>query len=214
MRKTLALVLLTACGAAPPRPQPPGSRGMRASEHMEAARQQDDLASNQARWPETHPEANGRIDQPIGIPWRMSWDAQSDHERLAAIHRSAAGELQAAYDEACSGRSLDQITVSPLQRWGTGGAFTSDGVVLSLDPKAGPPEKLMADIRCHRAWMMLAPSGMESCPLDLAGIHVDAAGDSTGITVTITVSDPTLVPELQRRAAHDLESAGAHHTMR
>jgi hypothetical protein len=75
---------------------------------------------------------------------------------------------------------------------------------------------VLADIRCHRAWMMLAPSDMEACPLDLAGIHVDASGDQTGVTVTIKVHDPALVPELQRRAAHDLEAGRthAHHSMR
>lgn len=207
--RTIPVVLLAACAGSQARPQPAGSRGLRASEHLEAARQQDELATQQGRWPETHPEANGRIDQPIGLPWHMSWDAEADHQRLAAIHRTAAAELHAAYDEACAGRELAEISVSPLARWGIGGAPTSDGVVLSLEAAAGPPEKLLADIRCHRAWMMLAPSNMEACPLDLAGLHVDASGDATGITVTITVRDAALVLELQRRAAHDLESRAA-----
>jgi len=211
--RTILLLLLAACAGTQARPQPAGSRGMRASEHAAAARQHDELATQQGHWPETHPEANGRIDQPIGLPWRASWDSEADHQRLAAIHRSAAAELHAAYDEACAGRALADISVSPLARWGTGGAPTSDGVVIALDAKAGSPAKLLADIRCHRAWMMLAPSNMDTCPLDLAGIHVDAAGDASGITVTITVRDPALVPELQRRAAHDVET-GAAHSMR
>jgi len=62
-------------------------------------------------------------------------------------------------------------------------------------------------MKCHRAAMMLAPSGMEDCPLDLPNVVLDARGDTDGITVSITVRDPKLVPELQRRAAHDLEAA-------
>jgi hypothetical protein len=200
---TVAISNFAACGGSPPRPQSPGSRGMRASEHLEAAQQQDELAREQGRYPETRPDATGRVD----MPWHWTWDAGVDHERLAAVHRSAAAELHAAYDEACAGRTTAEISESPLARYGIGGEPTSDGVVLALSPEAGPPERLLADVRCHRAWMMLAPSDMETCPLDLAGIHVDASGDKTGITVTITVHDPALVPELQRRAARDLESS-------
>jgi hypothetical protein len=46
---------------------------------------------------------------------------------------------------------------------------------------------------------------MDDCPLDMAGIHVDAHGDATGIEVKITIENPSLVGELQRRAAHDVE---------
>ena len=62
-------------------------------------------------------------------------------------------------------------------------------------------------MKCHRAAMLLAPSNMEDCPLDLPDIAVDARGDAGGITVSIVVRNPDLVPELQRRAAHDLEAA-------
>ena len=58
--------------------------------------------------------------------------------------------------------------------------------------------------------MMLAESGMGDCPLDLAGIQVVAHGDPNGVSVETTVDDPKLVPELQRRAAHDLEVAATH----
>lgn len=55
--------------------------------------------------------------------------------------------------------------------------------------------------------MMLAPAGMENCPLDLPGIKVDVRGDAEGITVSIATTDLDLVSELQRRAAHEMESA-------
>ena len=99
----------------------------------------------------------------------------------------------------------NEASLSPIVRYGIGGAAMTNGVVIFLDPAAGPPEKLVADIQCHRAWMMLAPAGMDDCPLDLAGVHVDAMGDELGITLHVTVQNPELVSELQRRAAHDLE---------
>jgi len=80
--------------------------------------------------------------------------------------------------------------------------------ILYLDPKAGPPDKLLADMKCHRAWMMLAPAGMEACPLDLPGIVLDAHGDTDGITMSIVVRDPKLVDELHARAVRELESGG------
>jgi len=70
----------------------------------------------------------------------------------------------------------------------------------------------MAALRCHRAWMRLAPANMDDCPLDLAGLKIDAKGGGEGITLTLGVRDQSLIPELQRRAAHDLEmSAGRRH---
>jgi hypothetical protein len=81
-------------------------------------------------------------------------------------------------------------------------------VIIALGPEAGPPDRLVADMRCHRAWMMLGRTEMDDCPLDLDGIRLDARGDDKGISVEITIRDRSLIPELQRRAAHDLE-AGA-----
>jgi hypothetical protein len=54
--------------------------------------------------------------------------------------------------------------------------------------------------------MMLDRTDMGDCPLDLPGIRVPARSDANGIELTITIRDPSLVPELRRRAAHDLEA--------
>ena len=59
--------------------------------------------------------------------------------------------------------------------------------------------------------MMLAPAAMDDCLLDLPGLQVDARGDDTGITVSISVRNPKLVSEVHRRAAHDLESSEQLH---
>ncbi len=213
MRTSISLILLAACASTPPRTQPPpGSRGLHASEHLEAARQHEEAAQARTTWPDTRIVTPGRTDQlVVGSPWQWSWDSNVDHERLAALHRSAAAELQAANEEACGSRSIAEVTISPLQRYGIGGTNTRDGVTIYLSPAAGPPERLLADIRCHRAWMMLQPGTMEdACPLDLAGIRVNATGDKEGISLELTVRDPDVVPELQRRAAHELELTRAN----
>ena len=209
MRYHLSLVLLAACATSQPqRPQPPGSRGLRASEHLDRAREQDEIAQQKASYPDTRPDdGTGRTDQLlIGTPWRRSWDTVGDHQRLAALHRSQAAQIHDEFETACAGRSEREISVSPLVRYGVGGSQLPDGVTIYLAPGAGNPDTLMADMRCHRAWMMLQPpANMDDCPLDLEGLTVEANGAKEGISVNLRVKDPALIPELRRRAAHDLE---------
>jgi len=84
---------------------------------------------------------------------------------------------------------------------------TSAGVIVYLAADAGPPERLLADLKCHRAWMMLqSAAGMDECPLDLPGLLLDARGDRENITLSIVVRDPALVDELHRRIARELEA--------
>lgn len=207
MRKFAGLALLAACAATTTKPVQPsgGPRGLRATEHLDAAREHDQAAHDASQWPDAYGDRAA-----YNIPWVRSWDTAEEQQRLAAFHRSQANELQAAYEEACGNRPLDQVSVSPLARYAVGGWDTSTGVILYLTADAGMPDQLIADMKCHRAWMMLAPAGMEDCPLDLPGIKVDARGDKEGITVQIVETDPKLVPELHRRAAHELEASHAH----
>lgn len=210
----ISALLLAACGGGPqPPPQSPGSRGPHASEHLAAARDHDEVARQASTWPDTRTaDGTGRVDQLlIGTTWHRSWDTAHDQERAAAAHRSEAQAIHAEFDAACAGRSTEEIAVSPIVRYGVGGNPATDGVVLYLSPEAGPADKLMGDVRCHRAWMRLAPANMETCPLDLAGLEFDATGDANGITLTLTVRDRSLIPELQRRAAHDLELGRGRH---
>ena len=202
--RTAALMLLAACGASPPPPSG-GPRGLHANEHLQLARHYDDTANESSRWHETRPG------DPVAVPWTRSWDP-GDYDRLATMHRSKAAELQAGFEAACGDRSGEEVRISPLQRYARGGWNTSTGVVLYLSSAAGPPDRLLADIKCHRAWMMLGTSGMEDCPLDLPGIQLDARGDGDGITVSIVIRDRTMVGELQRRAAHDLETSAVLRT--
>src|SRR5690242_10260382 len=103
--KILWLPLLAGCATAP-RPQPKGGpRGLRASEHLEAARDQDELAKQASTWHEPAPVAPGGPLDTMSLPWVRSWDTADEHERLAAVHRSKAAELEAEYEDACGSRS-------------------------------------------------------------------------------------------------------------
>jgi len=204
----LTALAVAACSTAPaPRPPSPGSRGLRADQHLDAAREHERRAQELARWPEARPDGIGAFDDSRGGLWYRRWDTAQDEARMAAGHRDAAADLHARYEEACGEAPLDRVSVSPLQRHGIGGTNQAGGVLVYLRPEAGRADELLKEIRCHRAWMMLGESGMADCPLDLDGIRVVAHGDPRGISVEITVRDPALVPELQRRAARDLEAA-------
>ncbi|HEU0035827.1 MAG TPA: hypothetical protein VFQ53_34680 [Kofleriaceae bacterium] len=206
MRALPFTLLLVAC-ATTTRTEPRGGpRGLRASEHLEEARKHDDLArERETSWPTTTAATPGSPEAPVAAPWHRTWDTAAEHRRFAAAHRSEAAALQAAYEEACGNRTLAEVSVSPLVRHGVGGYNVTDGAVIYLSPHAGLPEKLLADLRCHRAWMMLSPGAMDDCPLDLPGLQVDAQGDLDGVTLTLTVPD-RLVAELQKRVARELET--------
>lgn len=191
-------------GCAQPAPVPPtGPRGLRANEHMDEARRQDQLERERARYPDTR--SASPTDPPAGV-WYRAWQT-TEHGRIAAIHRSRADQIYAEFDELCAGLTSEEIHVSPLQRYGIGGWNTATGTIVYLSPQAGTPDRMLLQMKCHRAWMMLGPSDMEDCPLDLPGLMVDARGDVSGITVSLSVKDRSLVPELQRRTEKDLEMA-------
>jgi len=209
MRPVL-LSLLAAC-ASSTIAEKPGPRGLRADQHLNVASREDGRADELTRWPDTRPGPDGMPAlQLTASAWFGTWDTVAEHHRLAQIHRSAAGAIQSEYEEACRDTPAEKVMVSPLQRWGIGGSDTENGTIVLLTAEAGPPERLLEAMRCHRAWMMLQRTDMDDCPLDLPGLKVHARGDADGIELTMTVVDAKLVPELRRRAAHDLEAS--HHT--
>jgi hypothetical protein len=170
---------------------------------MDEARRQEQIERERARYPDTR--SAGPTDAPVGV-WYRAWDT-TEHGRIAAIHRSRAQEMYAEFDELCAGLSAEEIQVSPLQRYGVGGWNTATGSIVYLSPKAGSPDRMLLQMKCHRAWMMLGRSDMEDCPLDLPGLILDARGDASGVTVALSVKDTKLVPELQRRTQKELEMA-------
>jgi hypothetical protein len=207
MYRSILLCLVTAC-AAPIANEKPGPRGLHADQHLRIASREADRAEELMSWPDTRPGPDGTnmSQQRSAGTWFGTWDTAAEHHRLAQVHRSSAAQLEAEYEQACGELPGDVVSVSPLQRYAVGGSPTTDGTLVLLSAEAGPPDRLLAAMRCHRAWMMLGRIDMDDCPLDLPGLQVSARGDPNGIELTMTVSDPKLVPELRRRAAHDLEA--------
>lgn len=198
-------LLLIACATPPTTRETGGPRGLRASEHLDSARDHDERAREQRSYAPVSPHGSG-----VPETMYLRWDTSQDHRRLAQIHRSKAAQLQAAYDEACGMREYAEVSVSPLARYGLAGQPTKDGATMYLDPSAGAPVTLLADLRCHRAWMMLTPQPtMVDCPLDLPGLRVDVKAGEGSIIVVLAV-EPKLVPELQRRVAKELELHRGH----
>lgn len=206
--RSQALLLLAAC-AGPTTETSSGPRGPRADEHLVAARQEDARANELVQWPQPVYGNPGGLDQSPFV-WGGSWDTVQEHRRHAAEHRTAAAQLEAEYEEACGDRPMTEVSVSPLQRYGIGGSPTATGALVLLSTDAGPPERLLAAMRCHRAWMMLGRTDMDDCPLDVPGLKVSARGGEHEIQLDLRVDDKKWIPELQRRAAHDLEMAGKH----
>lgn len=207
MRHFFLVVAVTASCAPLRTEQPRNPRGLRADQHLAAAREHEHHADELTRWPDPRQAASG--DPTLaqqGGRWYRTWDTSQDSRLLAAAHYSAAAKLEADFETACSTVPEADIRVSPFQRDGIGGIPTSDGVIVLLRPTAGPPARVIAQMRCHRAWMMLQ-DGAADGPLDLAGLEIAATGDASGISVALMVRDRKLVPELQRRAARDLEAA-------
>ena len=200
------LVAITACGGASSEGNA-GPRGARASDHIAIADRESRRGDEIARWPDKRIETGPQF---TAGAWFGRWDTAAEHHRIAQFHRGEAAQLEAAYEEACGDASTQTVSVSPLQRYGIGADSAVGGTMVLLSPDAGPPDKLLAAMRCHRAWMMLGRSAMDDCPLDLPGIHVVARGDAAGIELTITIDNAALIPELRRRAAHEVEAGELH----
>jgi hypothetical protein len=84
---------------------------------------------------------------------------------------------------------------------------TEAGVVLFVAPSAGTPAQLEKLVQCHRAFLRIHGGADDEGPLALPGLHVLVRGDPSGLALELTIDDPTLVGELQRRAANQLELA-------
>jgi len=208
--RTLLLLALAACATTPTAASKSGPRGPRVSDHLDQARTHDQLARDHQTLPTPTVMTPSSLETVTPMPWLRTWDTSAEHERLSRIHRSDAAGLQAAYDDACRDRSGTDVTMSPLRRLGGSSWTTRTGVVVELD-KAESPDTLLVALRCHRAWMMIAPTaGMDDCALDLPGLVLDARGTPEGVTLVITVDSPKLIPELQRRVAQQLEEHRSH----
>lgn len=105
-------------------------------------------------------------------------------------------EGEPAFHQAC-GRKPQSV----LERYLLGSELTAMQIVVELSPAAGPPERLLGELACHRAWMLQDPAAAnDDCPLELPGLLVEIEGDADKIIVKLGVRDETLVDELHRRA--------------
>jgi len=205
----LATVVVAACATTTP-PKKLGDRGPTAAQHLEEARAESQLAAERWRWPESRPDGTGAVGgqhDAVWEPWFYFWDPAIDVERRAEAHRAQAAQQEIEYQDACGRRPASEVAVSPIQRWAIGGTNASDGAIVYLSLDAGTPEELLASMRCHRAWMMLGRTRTDDDALGLDDVQVVVHRTGSAIEVLLTTRDAKLVPELQRRAAADVESA-------
>lgn len=140
-------------------------------------------------------------------PWYYYWDPAREHARLADAHRDAAEILKVAYQSSCTAVPDELRTVSPLAAYATSMERVASGVVFQLDPAAGPPEVVLARLRCHRGWLQLEPradAGDEPLLIPSASWVTHAATASIEVMATV---DAAVLPELERRAALTVERA-------
>lgn len=188
---------LIACGSsAKPPPEPP--RDLHATEHREAAEAHAARAAELARLTDALGGPTRRNADPVNALWVRSIEEES----AAGEHIREAERIETDAAAACAGMSEAQKQRSPIQRFAIGWLRTPEGVVVLLPTTAGEPDQLVAELRCHRAWMQLGNAPADKCPLDLGGVDIVAYGDRRGISVELTLRDHSQIAELQRRTEY------------
>lgn len=200
------LAIVAACAAPSAHGTRPGD--MTATEHLAQARE----ASLQAATP------YGAYPYTLGghgvhgrgshwSPWYYYWDPRAEYVALADAHRTAADELRVRYESACALVPRGAEAVSPLAAYATASETMDRGVVILLAPEAGPPEAVLARLRCRRAWLALEPRpDAADEPLLLDGAIAVAHANDAGTVVMLTVMDRAAVAELRRRAFATIQS--------
>ena len=196
--RTLALVMLVACGAVSPEPVQ-GPRAIRTTEHVDDARKHDEIARSRTSWPAT---ADAAVPAKAFV---AAWDPDAEHAQMVELHRGEAAANEKQFEAACGRHEIAKPIGSPLTRHRVGGWTTEDGAVVLLGAVAGPHHRLLADLRCYRARLMAGAGVEKDSPLALPGLLVEVRGTQDGITLTMTMTDTALVPELQRRMRRQLE---------
>ncbi len=186
-----------ACGgAAPPPPEAP--RDPHATEHREAAEAHAARAAELARLTDALGGPTDRIEDAVNGLWMRSLA----EERAASEHVAEAERIEHDAAVACEGMTDEQKRRSPIQRFAIAWLPKPEGIVVLLPTSAGAPDQLVAELRCHRAWMQLGQAPGDQCPLDLGGVDLVVYGDRHGISVELTPRDHAQVPELQRRTEY------------
>ena len=168
---------------------------MTAAEHQAAAREHSEMVSGS---PYHHPMGSYSSGS---YPWYY-WSPDDEHRALAQAHRDSAEQLKLQYEAACAGLSDRAAAASPLETSMVDTSPIEGGIAFHLVESAGPPDRLVAELRCHRAWLKLAPSaGAADDPLQLDGVTWLARGGNAGVEVLALASADSVRAELARRAA-------------
>lgn len=190
---------------------------MTAAEHTAAAREHSEQVTGMhghAYYP--GPYYGSRWGHGYGsYPWYYSWDPDEEHRALAAAHRDAAEQLKLEYEVACTLIPRGLEARSPLDAFTTSTSPFDHGIVFQLSEQAGPPEVVLAQIRCNRAWLKLAPSdAAANSPLLVEGVTWNAHAVANGVEVTATARDDHGRAEFVRRAALVIDRASKANAMR
>lgn len=174
---------------------------MTAAEHHAAAREHSRQITNAPRGPGYGYGS---------YPWYYAWNPDTEHRELAEAHDAAAERLEAQFDRACAQIPRGLEAESPLDTFTVAVSPMPGGVVFHLAEGAGPPDDVLAQLRCHHAWLMLAPRpGAGDEPLLVAGTSWMTHSGHDGIEVMATVADERERGELARRAQIALERSRA-----
>jgi hypothetical protein len=202
-RKILACVaaLIGGCGgspsrgvASPARPAPavtPSSKS-RVDERprpVAPRRAEDELVVS-------HRFGNEHVWAPSWYPWYYLWSTAPD-DGLLGTNRASAVDV---YAVACATVPLAAHGVTPFASDVLGYDEVNDGAIVHFALAAGPPEALLAHLRCHRAWLVAAqsPAPSESA-LALHGLDVTVHASPDTIEVLISARDPVVVTVLKER---------------
>lgn len=141
-------------------------------------------------------------------PWYYSWDPDEEHRALAAAHRDAADQLKLQFEAACAYFPRGLEVESPLDSFTTSISAIPSGVVFHVSDRAGSPDAVLASLRCHRAWLQLAPNpAAANNPLLIEGVKWMTHAGRDDVEVMATARDDGAAAELARRSALTLERA-------
>lgn len=186
------LLLAATAACAGPRATGAGTRpdDMTAEQHRTSARRHDEIGRQ-------GPYLRGRA----WAPWTYSWDPATEHLAERDAHLAAAVTLDTRYREACSDVPVGAESGSPLSGRAISATPIDGGVLLLLDPAAGPPDQVLAEIRCHRAWLVLEDRpGLVDDVVALDHVRYAAQVRDETIELRITTTSRDDLEELRRRA--------------
>lgn len=147
-------------------------------------------------------------------PWYY-WSPDDEHRELAQAHRDSAEQLKLQYEAACANLPRGADVSSPLDTSVGSVSPIEGGIAFHLAETAGPPDRVLAQLRCHRAWLKLAPTpGAAEDPLQVDGVTWLTRAGRGEIEVRATASAESARAELARRAAIVSERARGATTAR